>query len=176
MTAELGLRLTESDLEAQLVGALQAELDACASLLTSARETQRAILALDPDAVAYTSQQQLKALTALHRTELRRKSILMSWANAHAMAFSTVTIMDIAGRVTPAAAEQLVRLAQAVADRLAELSSVNRGNRSLVKSELELQRAIWQHFMDDGQAGTMYGPTGPLHRDQGVSRLVEYRA
>jgi hypothetical protein len=175
VVGDLPSPLLSSGLEDQLAATLRAEADACAVLLEWAQRTQRAILALDAEEVAYASHQQLKALTELHRIDLARKSILMSWANLHGMAFSTVTVMDIAGRVQPAVGAQLMHLARIVAQRLADLSAVNSSNRSLVKCELELQGAIWRQFIGAEKAGAAYGPGGTVQPGSEASYLVECR-
>lgn len=166
---------SSSGLEDQLAAILRAEADACVTLLEWAQRTQQAILALNAEEVAYASHQQLKALTELHRIDLARKSILMNWANLHGMAFSTVTVMDIAGWVQPALGAQLVHLARLVAQRLADLSAVNSSNRSLVKCELELQSAIWRQFIGAEMTGATYGPGTTVQPGSEAGHLVECR-
>ncbi|MCD6289956.1 MAG: flagellar export chaperone FlgN [Anaerolineae bacterium] len=168
--------LSEADLENQLLKVLKEEAEACASLLSWAQEAQRALLAMDPERVAEASRQQLKTLSSFHRAELARRAILMAWADRHKMAFPTVTVTDVASRVEPSTADQLLRLVQAVVGQLMELSLVNQCNKALVSAELELRRAIWQRVTRDEMRGTVYGPAAQRNRDPGSGRLVERQA
>lgn len=164
---------SKEEIEEQLLDILQAEAEACASLLAWAQEAQRAILAMQPDQITYTSQQQLRALAALHRIELNRKALLITWAELHGMAFPSVTAMDVAGRMSPENADRLIDLAQSIARQLEELSLVNRCNKLLVRSELELRRALWHHLAGNEPLGTLYGPTGQLSTQPSGGHLVE---
>ncbi len=167
---------SKDEVEGQLLDVLQAEADACASLLAWAQEAQRAILAMQPDKITYASQQQLKALAALHRIELNRKALLITWADLHRMAFPSVTVMDVAGRMDPVNADRLMHLTHSIAHRLEELSLVNQCNKLLVRSELELRRVLWHHLANGESLGTLYGPTGQLSTQPGGGYLVERQA
>ncbi len=164
---------SKGEVEGQLLEILQAEAEACASLLAWAQEAQRAILAMQPDQITYASQQQLRALAALHRMELNRKALLITWAELYGMAFPSVTVMDVAGRMSPGDAGRLVHLTRSIAQRLEELSWVNRCNKLLVRSELELRRALWHQLAGHEPLGTLYGPTGQLSAPPSGGHLVE---
>lgn len=176
MAACLPMTSPETNIEDRLLEILRQEADACASLLAWAREAQRALLAMDPDQLAQASRQQLKALATLHRIELNRKALLMTWADSHKMAYSTVTVTDVAGRVESPLADTLLCLTQSVIEQLVELSLVNECNRALVRSDLELHRALWQRLMSDQTPGALYGPVGHFSGEQSSGYLVERRA
>ncbi|MCS7220732.1 MAG: flagellar export chaperone FlgN [Anaerolineae bacterium] len=173
MDADLPLPLSKSQVEQQLLHILQTEAEACASLLAWAQESQRALLTMQPDQITYTSQQQLKALAALHRIELNRKALLIAWADLYGMAFPSVTVMDVAGRMSPADADQLVHLTRSIAQRLEELTLINQCNRLLVRLELELRRALWHRLAGNEPLGTLYGPTGQFSTQPGGGHLLE---
>jgi flagellar biosynthesis/type III secretory pathway chaperone len=175
VNGDLSLLSSKDEIEGQLLNILQAEADACVSLLTWAREVQRAILAVQPDKITYASQQQIRALAALHRIELSRKALLLTWADLYGMAFPSITVMDVARRMSPEEADQLMHLTRSIAQQLEELSLVNQCNRLLVQSELELQRVLWYHLADGEPLGALYGPTGQLSAQPGGGHLIEHQ-
>ncbi len=163
-----------ADMENRLLDVLRQEAAACASLLVSAREIQRALLAADSQEVERASQRQLKMLATLHRIELARRALLVAWADRHGMMASTVTVADVANRMDSDLGKELMRQARVVADRLAELYLVNQCNKSVVNVELGLRRALWQYLVGE-ETALVYGPRGPGGGRKG-GRLVERQA